>query len=161
MWRPYLVTTEAAAFAASLHGERGGAPMEALVTFVRDLAAVARLEPVTPSERGRTRLLGVVAARREEQKYRAVAPLPARAGTIVAATLAGSGLLAAAAANGADPIAFVRQAVQEVTHAAHIPPLFGASDQGPGEVATEVAVEGVISTMRDSGSGFELAAADG
>ena len=157
MWKPYLVTNEAEGFAAALDGWPTAVGADALVAFVRELSAAVRADSASPSERGRARLLAAVAARREETKYRAVAPLPARAGTLLAATLAGGGLLAAAAANGADPIAFVRQAVQDVTQIAHLPPVFGEPQTAPAGTLAEVNIEGVITALTSAGAKFDLA----
>ena len=157
MWKPYLVTNEAEGFAAALDGWPTAVGADALVTFVRELSAAVRADSASPSERGRARLLAAVAARREETKYRALAPLPARAGTLLAATLAGGGLLAAAAANGADPIAFVRQAVQDVTHIVHLPPVFGEPQTAPAGTLAEVNIEGVITALTSAGAKFDLA----
>ncbi len=157
MWKPYLVTNEAEGFAAALDGWPAAVGADALVAFVRELSAAVRADSASPSERGRARLLAAVAARREETKYRAVAPLPARAGMLLAATLAGGGLLAAAAANGADPIAFVRQAVQDVTQIAHLPPVFGEPQTAPAGTLAEVNIEGVITALTSAGAKFDLA----
>ena len=154
MWRPYLVTGNAQAFDAALGGQPTGESAEAIARFVRELSAAAGFAQVDPSERGRTRLLAAVAARREERKYRAVAPLPVRGGSIIAATVAGGGLLVAAAANATDPLAFVKQAVNEVASAVHIPQVFGEPDLAPVGAAHEVVIVGEIAAFADGEPSF-------
>ena len=145
MWRPYYVSVEAEHLELALQGlshspGRTGA-LAQIAARIGDLGA--SIPPAPPAASGHARLRSAVAARRSSPV--AVPPRSlrhsVRGGALVAATVAGSGLLIAGAASGSNPAELIKQAVSTL-------PVF--SDEAPAEalptpVVIAREVEGVIS----------------